>query len=354
VIWTAKPKIGYEEIREVMDVIRSGMLAQGKKVEEFENAFAKKMKVPYAIACSSGTAALHMAYLALDIGPGDEVITTPFTFVATINMIKAVGATPVFVDIKNDFNIDETLIESAITEKTKAIVPVHMFGNPCNMEVIESIAKKHKLSIIEDCAQACGATFNGHRVGQGRINDISCFSFYPTKIITTGEGGMCTTSNKRLAEKLRLLRNHGMEGNSYDYESMGYNYRMTDIAATIGLLQLQKLDSFIMTRRDIARSYNYFLDEIIDCPGEEKGAMHVYNNYTFRVKNRELFMLNMKENGVDCRIYYPKAFADLPKVSEICKEVVSIPIRPNLTDDEVNHIVYNVRETIKNANKHSS
>jgi len=345
-IWIASPKVGYEEMKNVMDVIRSGMLVQGKKVEEFENEFSKKIGARYSIACSSGTAALHMAFLSLGIGTGDEVITTPFTFVATINMIKVVGAIPVFVDIKDNYNINEELIEAAITDKTKAIVPVHMFGNPCNMNVIMKIADKYKLKVIEDCAQSYGAKYNEHYVGVG--SDIGCFSFYPSKIMTTGEGGMCVTDDNEIAKKLRYLRNHGMEGSSYDYKCLGFNYKMTDIAAAIGLVQLSKVDRFILTRRDIARSFNFFLDDIIDVPQTESYGMHVYNNYSFNVKNRDLFILNMKANGIDCRVYYPKSFADLPKVSKICKEVVSIPIRPNLTDDEINHIVCNVRETIKN------
>ena len=344
-IWIAKPKIGMEEAQEVLSVLRSGMLAQGKKVEEFETKFADYIGTKYAVACSNGTAALHMAMLALDVGPDQECITTPFTFISTINMVKAVGATPVYVDVGDDFNINESLILDQITEKTKAIIPVHLFGKPCNMKEIMKIAKKHKLKVIEDCAQACGATHGKKKVGS--FGDIGCFSFYPTKVMTTGEGGMCTTNNKALYEKLKLIRNHGMNGSDYNYKVLGYNYRMSDIEGAIGCVQLDKIETFIDVRRAIATDYVYYLEGIIESPCDRIGDRHVFNNYSFLVKDRDKFMLNMKENGIDCRVYYPKPFANLPNVKKISKEIVSIPIRPNMTTEEIRHIIYNVREIIK-------
>jgi len=612
--------------------MRTGVLAQGNVVKQFEKKFALNFKTTYAVACNSGTAALHMAYLALDLKPGDEVITTPFTFVATINMIKACGAIPVYIDIKNDFNMDEDLLEAAITKKTKLIVPVHLFGKPCKMDKIMKIAKAYGISVVEDCAQALGSEYKSRQIGTfgdigcfdsragvttnkgivsiskikvgdkvlthknkfrkvtklykrkykgdwyklylngmrstaswksrylcatkehpilinrngkkewmsikdirktdmsyiqkskckicgkiipfywdlceyhnpaelpenrlkiskakdkgitanverskfkhfykdilpyakklekdgyrvipvgvavpdiiaikngkitayeienqrtrkrkqtkygklskyyddikwikpeakrnknkakhtyfvddegdvcvpiekiekinrserfvynlevekdhsyyvGKVAVHNCFSFYPTKMITTGEGGMCITNNKELAEKMMAIRNHGISGSAYEYICLGYNYKMTNLAAGIGLVQLDKLGHFIFTRRDIAKEYNYFLEEVIDVPIEDKGDFHVYNNYSFCIKNRDMFILNMKENNIDCRVYYPKPFADLPNATRISKEIVSIPIRPNLTSDEAKHIIFNTREILKCNGKASS
>lgn len=339
----ACPKVGMAEAQAVMEVIRSKILAQGEIVEKFEKKFAEYIGTKYAVAVSSGTTALHTAYIAAGIGPGDSVITTPFTFRATISMLEAVGATPIFVDIKNDFNMDEEQIEKAIRKDTKAIVPVHLFGKPCNMDRIMEIAKKHKLLVIEDCAQACGAEWKEKKVGSFGIANI--FSFYPTKIITTGEGGMIVTNDKDLYDKMKKIRNHGMS--SYgDFEIMGYNYRMTNIAAAIGLEQMDKIEQFIRTREEIAFTYNKYLEEQIDIIEPEKNTRHVFNNYTFRVKNRELFIKNLRANGVDARVYYEKPFADLPNVKKIAKEIVSIPIRPNLTSEEINHIIYNIQEAL--------
>jgi len=339
----ATPKVGFDEIQEVISVLKSKMLAQGKKVKEFEDKFAQYIGVKYAVACSSGTSALHMAYIALDLKKGDEVITTPFTFKSTINMIEAVGAIPVFVDIKDDFNINEKLIQKAITKKTKAVVPVHLFGKPCNMKKIMEIAKKNNLKVIEDCAQACGAEFNKKKVGS--FGDIGTFSFYPTKIITCGEGGMCITNRKDLAEKLKQIRNHGLNDEG-KFVSFGYNFRMTDIEAAIGIAQLEKIQSFIDVRKSVAFAYNYHLKKLADIPYEDDNTVHVYNNYSFRVKNRDLFVKNLQANEIGARVYYDKPFANLPNATKISKEILSIPIRPNLTTEEMNHIIYNVKENI--------
>jgi len=348
-IHIAGPKIGMEEAQDVLSVLKSGMLAQGDKVEEFEIKFAEYIGTKYAVACSSGTSALHMALLAMDVGRDEECITTPFTFISTINMVKAVGANPIYVDVSSDFNIDESLIEEKITPQTKAIIPVHLFGKPCNMTAIMKIAKKHKLKVIEDAAQACGAIHAEKKVGS--FGDVGCFSFYPTKIITTGEGGMCTTNNKKTYEKLKLIRNHGMTGSDYDYKTVGFNYRMSNMEGAIGCVQLGKIENFINTRRSIAMDYGYYLEKEIKYPCDRIGDRHVFNNYSFLVKDRARFMENMEANGVACRIYYPTAFADLPNVSKICKEIVSIPIRPDMTSEEVQHIIYNVGETIKWMNQ---
>ena len=351
-IWIATPQLGIGEVKNVTEVLNSGMLAYGAKGKEFEKRIAKFIGVKHAIVCNSGTSALLLSYEALGIGPGDEVITTPFTFAATVDMIKAVDAVPIYVDIKNDFNIDESLIEAAITPKTKAIVPVHLFGKPCAMKKIMRIAKKYKLKVIEDAAQAFGASIGKKRVGS--FGDINIFSFYPTKIMTTGEGGVCLTNNDKLAEKLRLLRNHGMHGLTYDYSMVGYNFNMSDVSAAIGLAQIEKIEEFIATRRAIAWSYYTYLKVDGDLPRDDIGTQHSFNNYSFLIKDRDNFILQMKENGINCRIYYPKPLADLPNATRISKSIVSIPIRPNLSNAEVNHIISMTNDIVgdtQNENK---
>ena len=343
------PKLGFDETQAVISVLKSGMLAQGAKVKEFEEKFADYIGTEFAVAFSSGTSALHGAYLATGIKEGDEVITTPFTFAATTNMIKACGAIPVFVDIKDDYNIDEALIQAHITKKTKAIVPVHLFGKSCNMKSIMSIAKSYNLKVIEDCAQACGSVFNGERVGG--YGDCGVFSFYPTKIMTTGEGGMVTTNSKDIADRLKLIRNHGKMGIGYDYQNFGYNYRMTDMEAAIGIVQLSKVNRFITIRNSIADTYNFYLEEFINIPVPDKKCMHVYNNYTFRVKNRDMFIRNMSANGIVARVYYPEPLAPLPNALKISKEIVSIPMRPDMTNDEISHIIVNITEVLQNGKR---
>jgi len=339
----AKPQIGMYEMEGVMEVIRSKQLTQGAKVSEFEELFAKYIGTKYAVAVNSGTAALHCAYLALGLKKGDEVITTPFTFRATISMIEAVGATPVFVDIKDDFNINEALIEDKITKKTKAIVPVHLFGKSCSMDKIMKIAKKYKLSVIEDAAQSCGAEYDNKKTGN--FGDIGTFSFYGTKILTTCEGGMCVTNNLETAEKIRMIRNHGMDKNG-NFKMLGYNYRMTDVFASIGIKQLDRIKSFIDVRRYIANSYNYYFDKLVKVPRDTENTKHVYNNYSFTVKNRDLVVKNLQANGIGARVYYAKPFADLPNATRIANSILSIPIRPNLSTEEMNHIIYNLQEIL--------
>ncbi|MBM4431649.1 MAG: DegT/DnrJ/EryC1/StrS family aminotransferase, partial [Chloroflexi bacterium] len=246
----ARPVIGEEEKQAVLAVLESGMLAQGQQVRAFEEAFAEYCGVKYAVATSSGTTALHTALLAHGVGPGDEVITTPFTFIASANSILFTGARPVFVDIEEDsYNINPTLIEEKITSRTKAILPVHLYGNPCDLEAIMTIADRHGLIVIEDACQAHGASVHGKKVGSF---STGCFSFYPTKNITTAEGGMITTDDDAVAERARLIRQHGMRKRYY-HEVLGYNFRLTDIQAAIGLAQLGKLPEWTAKRIANAR-----------------------------------------------------------------------------------------------------
>ena len=265
------PMLGQEEKQAILQVIDSGQLAQGKRVKAFEEAFAAVCGVKHAVATSSGTTALH--------GPGDEVITTPFTFIASANAAVFTGARPVFVDIdERSYNIDPCRIEAAITPRTKAILPVHLFGNPCDMDAIMAIAKKHGLIVIEDACQAHGATVQGRKVGSF---GTGCFSFYPTKNITTAEGGIVTTDDDTIADRLRLIRSHGQRERYY-HESIGYNFRMTEIQAAIGLAQLEKLASFTRARQEHARYLSERLQGVVT-PTFAPGHEHVFHQYTIRV-----------------------------------------------------------------------
>lgn len=330
----SKPTIGKEEIKAVEEVMKSGNLACGKKVEEFEKAFAKYIGSKYAIACTSGTTALHLAYLACGFEL-KNVLTTPLTFNATINMIRAVGANPHYINIKRDFNIDESILTNIGLPKYDKIVPVHLYGKPCNMKEILKYFKKE--DIVEDAAQACGAEIDGKKVGT--FGMVGCFSFYPSKIITTGEGGMCVTDDKQIAYKIRDLRMHSLKEGV-----LGYNYRMTDIQAAIGIEQLKKIDNFIKLRRRIATIYMTSIPDIcITLPIDNKG--HVYNNFTICVPNRDIFIKKMKKKGIDCRIYYPNLYEKFPH--SLVDKMVSIPIYPSLTNKEIASIIFAVRTSLK-------
>ncbi len=353
----AKPLLGEEEKRAVLQVIDSGMLAQGKKVAEFEEAFAKYIGVKQAIAVSNGTTALHAALLAEGIGPGDEVITVPFTFIATANAIQMTGATPVFVDVEETtFNLDPRKIEEAITPKTKAILPVHLFGQPVNLKEMISVAQKHHLKIIEDACQAHGAEFEGKKVGS--LN-TACFSFYPTKNMTTGEGGMITTNSSAVAEKARKIINHGSEKRYY-HDFVGYNYRMTDLAAAIGLEQLKKLPEFNQQRRRNAQRLNQGIKEIKGIICAEMAPGHVFHQYTLRVTpdyplNREQLQEKLKEKGIATAVFYPlplhqqRAYFNqqqkksFPVSEKLAKEVLSLPVSPFLKEEEIQYIIESIK-----------
>ena len=351
----AKPIIGKEEIKEVVNVLKSGMLAQGKKVEEFEKDFSKYIGVKHAIAVSNGTAALHLALLSAGIKPGDEVIVPSFTFISTANSVLFCNAKPVFADInEEDFNINTDDIQKKITSKTKAIIPVHLYGQPADMKAIKDIAEDRHIKIIEDACQAHGAEFEGKKVGSF---GIGTFSFYPTKNMTTGEGGMITTGSDKINEKARLLRSHGMKIR-YHHEIIGYNYRMSDINAAIGIWQLKKLDENIARRLENAKLLTGGLKDIdgIITPKTKPNKKHVFHQYTIRVTedfklSRKELMERLKEKGIDSLIYYPipihkqKAYLDmgfnvkLPVTEKIVKEVLSIPVHPNVTKEQIEYII---------------
>jgi len=282
----AKPDIGEEEIEAVCKVLRSGMIAEGKRVAEFEEEFASYIGTEYAVAVNSGTAALHAALLAHGIGNGDEVITTSFSFIATANSIMYTGAKPVFADIEPDtFNIDPTLIEEKITDNTKAIMPVHLYGHPADMKAISDIAEDHDLILIEDACQAHGAAHHGKKAGSF---GTGAFSFYPTKNMTTSEGGMMTTNDGEVARKAKMIRAHGSQ-QRYLHEMIGYNLRMTDIGAAIGLTQLKKLPSYNSLRQRNAALLSKGLEntEGITVPIVKEGCEHMFHQYTIRVNNRD-------------------------------------------------------------------
>jgi perosamine synthetase len=348
VIPIARPQMGEEEKELVWSAMSSGALAQGARVRELEERFADFIGVPHAVATSSGTTALHLALLASEVGPGDEVITVPFTFFASASTILFTGARPVFVDVDEaSFNIDVAQIEAAITPRTRAIMPVSLYGQPADLPAIADIAERRGLALVEDAAQSHGAAIGDRRSGSW---GAGCFSFYPTKNMTTGEGGMVTTADPAVADRARLMREHGMRVR-YRHEMVGYNFRMTDIHASIGLAQLAKLPGYNARRRQIAARYDRELRGVIT-PRVLPGVTHVYHQYTIRVNRRDEFVDRLKERGVGTGIYYPipvhrqkplleLGYGDLPfPVSErLCGEVLSIPVHPSLTDDEVETVI---------------
>ncbi|MGL4669439.1 MAG: DegT/DnrJ/EryC1/StrS family aminotransferase [Methanobacteriaceae archaeon] len=348
----ASPIIEKDEIEEVVKVMKTGFIAQGPKVAEFEAKFADYVGAKYGIATNSGTAALHIALLAGGVGEGDEVITTPFTFAATGNSILYTGAKPVFVDIDPvTYNIDPSKIEEAITPQTKAIMPVHLYGQACNTDEINKIAEKHNLLLIEDAAQAHGASFN--RKSVGNLGDMGCFSFYPTKNMTTAEGGIITTNNQDLAEKCRVFRSHG-EVERYKHAVLGYNFRMTDMGAAIGVVQLKKIDKFNEARQSNAE---YLTEKIKDIKGIKtpvigKGASHVFHQYTIFVENgkRDELVKFLNDNDIGTGIHYPiplykqELYENLgytgncPIAEEAAKSVISLPIHPSISKSDLDTI----------------
>ncbi|HEX5039984.1 MAG TPA: DegT/DnrJ/EryC1/StrS family aminotransferase [Candidatus Limnocylindria bacterium] len=350
----ARPQMGEEEKKRVWEAMDSGSLAQGPRVRELEEAFAAFIGVEHAVATSSGTTALHLALLGYELGEGDEVITVPFTFIASATSILYTRARPVLVDIaSDDFTLDVDQVEAAITPRTKAIMPVSLYGQPARMDDIASIADRHGLAVVEDAAQAHGASIGERKSGTW---GAGVFSFYPTKNMTTGEGGIVTTGDAELADRMRLLREHGMRVR-YHHDIVGFNFRMTDLAAAIGLAQLPKLPGYNARRREIAARYDRELHGVIT-PRERPGTTHVYHQYTIRVNQRDAFAERLKERGVGSAIYYPipvhrqKPFIELgygeerfPITERLTDEVLSIPVHPSLSDDEVATVIGAVNET---------
>lgn len=351
----SKPYIGEAEKQAVMEVLDSGMLAQGPRTAKFEERFAQVCGVKHAIATSSGTTALHLALLAHGIGPGDEVITTPFTFIASANSILFTGAKPVFVDIDPEtFNIDPACVAAAITPRTKAIMPVHLYGYVCDMDALQAIADKHGLAIVEDACQAVGAGYKGRKAGSF---GTGCFSLYATKNVMSGEGGMITTNDDALAQRCRMLRNHGMQRRYY-HDMLGFNFRMTDLCAAIGLAQLDRLEGFTQQRRANAAYLNSKIESVIT-PKVKAGYDHVWHQYTIRVnggRDRDAAVKQLAEAGIGTGIFYPvpahrqdymrEIVGDvhLPAAEQLAKEVISLPVHPQLTPAELDAIVTAVNQ----------
>jgi perosamine synthetase len=354
-IQISKPDVTDVEKQAVMEVLDSGFLAQGPKTALFEEKFAALCDVKHAIAVSNGTCALQVAMLANDVGPGDEVITTPFTFMATVNAILFAGATPVFVDIEDEtFNINADLIEKAITKRTKAILPVHLYGQMCEMDRLQSIADGYGLRLIEDACQSVSASYKGKMAGSF---GTGTFSFYATKNLMTGEGGMITTNDDETAEKCRMIRSHGMKQRYY-HERIGFNFRMMDIQAAIGLAQLGRLETMTARRIENARYLNQRI-EAVTKPTVREGREHVWHQYTVQVnggRKRDDVVRQLNEAGIDVGIYYPVPVhkqqsilgligdVRMPVAEKMALEVMSLPVHPLLSEEDLATIVKEVNK----------
>jgi len=366
----SSPLISEDEITEVADTLRSGWLTTGPKVKRFEEGFAQYIGSEHAVAVNSCTGALHLALVEAGIGAGDEVITTPFTFISTANVILHVGAKPVFVDIRRDtFNIDVEKIEAAVTPKTKAIIPVHYAGQPCEMDEIMEIARKHNLLVIEDAAHAVAAEYKEKKVGA--IGDVTCFSFYATKNLVTGEGGMVTTDDGEVAERIRILSLHGMSkdawkrytaAGSWYYEVIlpGYKYNMADIQASLGLHQLRKLPQFQKRREEIAKAYDEAFDDLdaIETPFVKPDIKHAWHLYVIKIVpdkltvDRSQFIEALRQEGIGTSVhfipvhlhpYYRETFGfkegDFPVAEETYERVISLPLYPKMSDEDVVRVI---------------
>ncbi|PLZ99287.1 Cys/Met metabolism pyridoxal-phosphate-dependent enzyme [Fischerella thermalis CCMEE 5268] len=346
----------------VLEVLTSGRYIGGPVVESFEQQFAAYNGVNECVVCNSGTDALYLALRAFNIGADDEVITTPFTFIATSEVINAVGAKPVFVDIDaTTFNLDLEQLAAAITPQTKAIIPVHLFGQPVDMTALMSIANTHNLIVIEDCAQSTGATWNSQRVGS--IGHIGCFSFYPTKNLGgCGDGGAITTNDPEIAAKLRVLKEHGQK-NRYIHEEIGVNSRLDAIQAAILQIKLRYLDVWNQKRQAIAFRYQQFLNQVpgIIPPQELNGGKGVWNQYTIRVLNnkRDWVRNQLQERGVNTMIYYPRPLhlqpvyeslnyqpGQLPVSEQASQEVLSLPMFPELSEEQQDQVIYSLKDCL--------
>lgn len=353
----AEPLLGDEELRNVVDAVKSGWISsKGEYIEKFENEFANYCGTKYGIATSNGTAALHLALTALGIGQGDEVIVPTLTFVAVANVVTYCNAKPVFVDAHPDYwCIDPEKIEEKITTRTKAIIPVHLYGHPCDLDPILDIVEKFNLYIIEDAAEAHGAEYKGNKVGS--FGDIGCFSFYGNKIITTGEGGICLTNNEELAEKLRILRDHGMNPNKrYWHDEIGFNYRITNLQAAVGVAQMKKLDEFIEKKRKIAGWYEDGLKEfdengMIGLHPEIPWAKCVYWMYSVLINeefgiSRDELMKRLEARGIETRpFFYPmhvlpphRKNEKFPIAEELLRKGVNLPSSVKLKREDVEYI----------------
>lgn len=356
--------LGPEEERLVLEVLRSGQLSQGPKVQQLEQQFAAAHDVAHAIAVNNGTTALVAALRGLSLGPGDEVVTTPLSFVATLNAILETGATVRFADIDEDFCLDPDAVGALIGERTRALLPVHLYGLPADMPRFAQLAREHGLALVEDAAQAPGARIGGRAVGS---SGVGCFSFYATKNIMCGEGGMITTDDASLADRLRVLRNQGMRAR-YQYEAAGHNYRLTDLQAAIALAQLARLDRVNVARRRHAAFLSEHLRDVpgLRVPSVPAGRSHVFHQYTVRITpdaavDREGFVAGLSDRGITTGIYYPRLMHDYdcfrdnsqvvvdetPVAARVVTEIVSLPVHPQLSRNDLERIVEAVSEVLQ-------
>lgn len=364
-------KAEYHELKTEIDaavgrVLESSQFILGPETEAFEEEFAAYCGVKYALGVNSGTSALHLALLAAGIGPGDEVITVPFTFFATVATIAYVGATPVYVDIdRATCNMDVRQIEAAITERTRAILPVHLYGQPVDLGPILDIARRYKLTVIEDAAQAHGAAYRGRRVGS--IGDMGCFSFYPSKNLgAAGEGGLVTTNNPEYAKTIRSLRNWGEERRYYPVLK-GYNYRLSGMQAAILRVKLKRLEQWIETRRKLALDYDRLLDDSgVIAPSSLADVRHVYCLYTIQASNRDELQRELDAAGIKTAVHYPTpihlmpAYADerykagsFPNAEACARSVLSLPLYPQMHSAQVRHVAEQVQKLSKKAGEQS-
>ena len=371
-----RASIGREEIDEVVRTLESGWLTTGPRTAQFEKDFREYVAAPHAQAVNSCTAGLHLSLAALNIGPGAEVITTPLTFCATVNVILHVGATPVLADIGADGNIDPVSIESRITERTRAIIPVHLAGLPCEMEAIWKLARRYGLRVIEDSAHAAGAYYRETPIGGSDRSEASVFSFYATKNLTTGEGGMITTHNAEIAESLRILCLHGISKNAWNrysdrgnwyYEVLrpGFKYNLTDIQASIGIHQLKKLEGFIEARKEIVQAYNRAFAgmEEFELPPDKDDCQHAWHLYMLRLNlqeleiNRDQFIEELKNRGVGTSVHFIPVplhpfFAEhanrpenhCPKALELYPRIISLPLYPGMSEEQIEYVTHSVKE----------
>ena len=368
-----QPLIGEEEIKEVVDTLKSGWLTMGPKTIEFEKLIGEYTRAKNAIAVHSCTAALHLSLIALGIGEGDEVITTPYTFASTGNVIVHTGAKPVFVDTEREtYNIDPEKIEEAVTPMTKVIIPVHYAGQPCDMKAIMEIARDNDLFVIEDAAHAIGAKYENKKIGT--FSTTTCFSFYATKNMTTGEGGAITTNDDELAEKLRILRLHGISKDAwkrysekgswyYEIEECGWKYNLTDIQAALGMHQIKKLDKFIEVRRSYANIYNKELEKVdgIITPKEKTNVKHVYHLYPILLENysRDKFIEKMQEKGIGCSVhfiplhlhpFYKRIFGfkkgNFPNIEWAYEREVSLPLYPKMEEEDIEYVITSIKNIL--------
>lgn len=357
----SSPEITDADIRNVIEVLKSGSITQGSKVEEFENAFAEYTGSKHAIAVNNGTSALQIALMSANLHKNEEVLTTPFSFIATGNSVVLAGGIPKFCDIEDEFYcLDPHKLKDS--PKTRIIMPVHLYGHPANIDEIAEVAAKNNQLIVYDAAQAHGTRFKGRPLG--RFDHISCFSFYATKNMTTAEGGMIITNDDQIASSARIIRNHGSD-RQYNHIVLGHNFRMTDINASIGLSQLTRLDSNIDKRRRNAKMYNEILEKAnsIHCPSELSDCHHSYHQYTIRFENgiRDEVAKKLKANGIDTRVYYPTPIhlqpyyqqtfgyggGEYPVSERASKSVLSLPVHPRLTDEQITFIGETLIEAIR-------